>query len=333
MVPAFPGGSLIAGFPLQLMTEFQSIPVLITGAEGFIGSHLARRLAGEGARISALVRPGADLSRLAGLEERIEIHPLDIRKAGPLARLAATSRPRLIFHLAAVTDPSRSPGGFDRCMAVNFIGPLNLLRALEKIEYDRLIAACTAEVYGRNSAPFREDMLPDPVSPYSLSKAAATLLCRNWAAAYDCPVTVLRLFLVYGPGQGEGRFLPQLIESALAEKPFRMTPGEQTREYTYISDVVEGFIRAAERGPAGEVVNLGSGEEISLRDLVRLTGEVLGRKVVLDPDFLPYRKNEIRRFVGDHSRARRLLGWHPRIGLEEGIRRTIAAHPVISPVR
>lgn len=333
MVPAFPGGSLIAGLPLQLMTEFQSIPVLITGAEGFIGSHLARRLAGEGARVSALVRPGADLSRLAGLEERIEIHPLDIRHSEPLARLAATSQPRLIFHLAAVTDPSRSPEGFDRCMAVNFTGTLNLLRALADIEYDRLIAACTAEVYGRNPAPFQEDMLPDPVSPYSLSKAAATLLCRNWAAAYGCPVTILRLFLVYGPGQGEERFLPQLIDTALAGKPFRMTPGEQTREYTYISDAVEGFIRAARRGPAGEVVNLGSGEEISLRKLVGLTGEVLGREVVLDPNFLPYRENEIRRFFGDHSRARRLLGWRPLVGLEEGLRRTIKAHPHFAPVR
>ncbi len=314
------------------MKEFRSIPVLITGAEGFIGSHLTRRLAGEGARVSALVRPGADLSRLAGLKDKIEIHPLDIRKAEPLARMAESSRPRLIFHLAAVTDPSRSPEGFDRCLAVNFTGTLNLLRALENIEYDRLIAACTAEVYGRNPAPFREDMLPDPVSPYSLSKAAATLLCRNWAAAYGCPVTVLRLFLVYGPGQGKEHFLPQLIESALAEKPFRMTPGEQTREYTYISDAVEGFIRAARRGPAGEVVNLGSGEEISLRELVELVGKVLGREVSLDPEFLPYRENEIRRLVGDHSRARRLLGWRPLIGLEEGIRRTISVHPTISPV-
>jgi UDP-glucose 4-epimerase len=305
------------------MTEFQSIPVLVTGAEGFIGSHLARCLAGEGARVSGLVRPGADLSRLAGLEGKIDLHPLDIREGEALARLAGDLRPRLVFHLAAVTDPSRSPAGLERCLAVNFSGTLNLLRALENLPCERLVAVDTAEIYGRNPAPFREDMPPDPVSPYSLSKAAATLLCRTWAAAYGFPVTVLRLFLVYGPGQGEERFLPQLIEAGLSGRPLKMTPGEQTREYTYIDDAVEGFLLAARRGPPGEVVNLGSGEEISLNDLVRMVGEVLGREIVLDPELLPYRENEIRRFVGDHGKAAALLGWRSSVSLKEGLARTV----------
>lgn len=305
------------------MPEFTSIPILITGAEGFIGSHLVRRLAGEGARVSTLVRPGADLSRLADLEGKIDIHLLDIREGEALARLAADLRPRLIFHLAAVTDPSRSPAGLDRCLAVNFSGTLNLLRALENLDYERLIAVDTAEVYGRNPAPFREEMPLDPVSPYSLSKAAATLLCRTWAAAYGAPVTILRLFLVYGPGQGEERFLPQLIAAGLSGRPLKMTPGEQTREYTYIDDVVEGFLQAARRGPVGEVINLGSGEEISLRDLVRLAGEAMGREIAIDPQHLPYRENEIPRFVGDHTRAAALLGWRPAISLTTGLDRTV----------
>ncbi len=308
------------------MPEFSSIPILITGAEGFIGSHLARRLSEEGARVSALVRPGSDLFRLAGWEDRIEIHHLDIRRSGELAALAAVVRPRLVFHLAAVTDPSRSPAGIDRCLEVNLGGTLNLLRALQDLSCQRLVTVDTAEIYGRNSPPFREDMVPDPVSPYSLSKAAATLLCRTWAAAYGFPVTVLRLFLVYGPGQGEERFLPQLISAGIFGRPFRMTLGEQTREYTYIDDVVEGFLRAAESVPPGEVINLGSGEEISLRDLVKTVGEILGREIVLDPEVLPYRENEITRLVGDHTRAARLLGWRPRTRLEEGLRRTIAAY-------
>jgi UDP-glucose 4-epimerase len=306
------------------MFDFSSIPVLITGAEGFIGSHLTRRLADGGARVSGLVRPGAGLSRLSGLQDRVDLYPLDIRRGGELAELAASLRPRLVFHLAAVTDPSRSRAGLDRCLEVNFTGTLNLLRALENLDCERLVCADTAEAYGRNPAPFREEMAPDPVSPYSLSKSAAALLCRTWAAAFGFPVTVLRLFLVYGPGQGLERFLPQLITAGLSGRPFRMTPGEQTREYTYIDDAVEGFLRAARRGPVGEIINLGSGEEISLRDLVKTAGKVLGREIVLDPEVLPYRENEIPRLVGDHSRALRLLGWRPRTGLEEGLRRTVA---------
>lgn len=209
------------------MESFFGIPVLVTGAEGFIGSHLSRRLAAEGARVDALVRPGADISHLVELGGRIEIHPLDIRDRGALAELVAGCRPQLIFHLAAVTDPSRSPEGLDRCLKVNFEGTINLLQALDSIDYERLVATCTSEAYGRNPPPFREDMLPDPVSPYSLSKAAATMTCRNWAAAYGRPITVLRLFLVYGPGQGEERFLPQLLGSALSGRPFRMTGGSK----------------------------------------------------------------------------------------------------------
>lgn len=307
------------------MSGFSSIPVLITGAEGFIGSHLARRLAREGARVTALVRPGSDFSRLADLEGRIGIHPLDIRRREELAALAADASPRLVFHLAAVTDPSRSPEGMERCLEVNLGGTLNLLRALEQHPCERLVVTDTAEIYGRNPAPFREDMAPDPVSPYSLTKAMATLLCRTWAAAYGFPVTILRLFLVYGHGQGGERFLPQLISAGISGRPFRMTRGEQTREYTYIDDVTDGLLQAARRGPPGEIVNLGSGEEISLGELVELTGKILGRRIVLDPDRLPYRENEIRRFVGDHSRARRILDWRPRTGLEEGLGRTIAA--------
>ncbi len=305
------------------MTEFQSIPVLVTGAEGFIGSHLVRRLAAEGARISGLVRPGADLSRLNDLEGLIDLHSLDIREGEALARLADSLRPRLVFHLAAVTDPSRSPAGLDRCLAVNFSGTLNLLRALEGLDCERLVAVDTAEIYGRNPAPFREEMPPDPVSPYSLSKAAATLLCRTWAAAYGFPVTILRLFLVYGPGQGEERFLPQLIEAGLSGRPLKMTPGEQTREYTYIDDAVEGLLRAARRGPPGEVINLGTGEEISLRELVKTAGRLMGREVSIDPDRLPYRENEIRRFVGVHEKAADLLGWRPEVFLEAGLARAI----------
>ncbi|MEA1927468.1 MAG: GDP-mannose 4,6-dehydratase [Candidatus Auribacterota bacterium] len=308
------------------MSDFKDMPVLITGAEGFIGSHLCTRLVKEGARVSALVLPGADLSRLSGIEESLSIHPIDIREFDQVEELVAATRPQRIFHLAAITDVKRDWDSVSPVTAVNLGGTINLLRALSKVEYEICITTCTAEAYGGNPAPFREEMPLDPISPYSFSKAAATAFCRMAAASLGASVRILRLFLVYGPGQGEERFLPQLIRAAITGSPFRMTAGEQTREYTYIDDLVEGFLLAAEKGPGkGEVYNLGSGREISLKDLVAIVGNIAGKKVIRDSNILPYRENEIRRFVGDHGKAAEELDWRATTDLETGLKQTITS--------
>jgi len=300
------------------------MPVLITGAEGFIGSHLSARLVKEGARVSALVRPGADLSRLSALEDKMSINSLDIREIEQVEEFVATVRPQRIFHLAAITDVNRDWKSVPLVTEVNLGGTINLLQALSSIDYEICITTCTAEAYGRNPAPFKENMPLDPISPYSFSKAAATAFCRMAAASLGASVRVLRLFLVYGPGQGEERFLPQLIKAALTGSPFKMTAGEQTREYTYIDDVIEGLLMAAAKGRGeGEVYNLGSGQEISLKDLVEKLGEITGRKVKLDRDVLSYRENEIWRFLGDNHRAYDSLCWKVKTPLEIGLIRTV----------
>ena len=308
------------------------MPVLVTGAEGFIGSHLCSRLVREGARVAALVLPGADLSRLALIEDKISINPLDIREIDQLEKFMVAFKPRRIFHLAAVTDVGRVWGSVDLVTEVNLGGTINLLRALSLVDYEILITTCTAEAYGRNPAPFSEDMPLDPISPYSFSKASATTFCRMAAASLGSSVRILRLFLVYGPGQGEERFLPQLIRAALTGRSFRMTAGEQTREYTYIDDLIEGFLLTAQKGQGrGEVYNLGSGREISLKDLVEKVGEKTGQKVKLDGDILPYRENEIWRFLGDHNRALESLGWRAETSLEDGLAQTIDWYKLSPP--
>lgn len=307
-----------------MLKEYKNIPVLITGAEGFIGSHLAGRLAAAGAKVAALVQPGVSLRRLSGIEKKIKIYPVDIRRQDTLSQIVAAAAPRKVFHLAAVADVDRSLIKFAPLFAVNLGGTLNLLRSLEKIDYDAMVTTCTAEAYGNNPPPFREDMVLDPISPYSCSKVAATLLCKTWADLGAKPITILRLFLVYGPAQGREKFLPQLIEAGLSGRPLRMTAGEQRREYTYIDDIIEGFLLAGKKPSAGgRVLNLGSGRDIALRELVAKVESILGRPVVRDDVILPYRKNEIPRIVGDHSRAEEELGWRPATGLDSGLAKTI----------
>lgn len=175
------------------MSDFKEMPVLITGAEGFIGSHLSARLVEEGARVAALVRPGADLSRLSGLEEEISINSLDIREIDRLEEFVVASKPQRIFHLAAVTDVDRAWNNLPMVTEVNLGGTINLLRALSLIDYEILITTCTAEAYGRHPAPFTEEMPLDPISPYSFSKAAATTFCRMAAASLGASRPLPRL--------------------------------------------------------------------------------------------------------------------------------------------
>jgi len=308
----------------KALIDFKDIPVLITGASGFIGSHLTRRLVSEGARVTALVFPDCPRTRLSDIEGKIRIFPVDIRDGAALMKVTEEIKPRKIFHLAGITSVDRSPSKLDLSFAVNLGGTLNMLRALDRLEYDALVCTCTAEAYGKNRPPFREEMALDPLSPYSLSKAAATLACKTWANTYQARVTVLRLFLVYGPDQEEDRFLPQLIKSGLTRQPLRMTPGEQTREYTYIDDVIESFLLAAEKGRRrGEVINIGTGRDISLRELVAMVESNLGRPVSRKGEPLPYRKNEIWRIIGDHSRAAEELKWQAVTDLESGLAKTI----------
>jgi nucleoside-diphosphate-sugar epimerase len=254
----------------------------------------------------------------------MSINSLDIREIEQVEEFVAAVRPQRIFHLAAVTDVNRDWNSLPLVNDVNLGGTINLLRALSSIDYEILITTCTAEAYGRNPAPFSEDMPLDPISPYSFSKVASTAFCRMAAASLGASVRILRLFLVYGPGQGEERFLPQLIRAALTGEPFQMTAGEQTREYTYIDDVIDGFLLAAEKGQGkGEVYNLGSGREISLNALVIKVGEIAGKKIKPENSVLPYRKNEIWRFLGDHHRAFDSLGWRAETTLEYGLGETI----------
>lgn len=304
--------------------QFKNKTVLITGAEGFIGSHLTRRLAEEGAEVAALVLPGADQTRLAGLGSKVRVRPVDITDEGGVKELVEEVRPEAVFHLAAFTDVGRSWEKLDQALSVNLGGTVNLIKALSGGECKMMVAACTAEAYGQNTPPFREEMALDPLSPYSFSKAAATRLCRMASHSLGVPVTILRLFLAYGPGQGEERFLPQLIRAGTEGYPFKMTEGKQTREYTYIDDVVDGFLLAARKGKGeGEVYNLGSGEEIAVGDLVLLMGEILGKEVTLDPEPLPYRPNEIMRLVGDHGKIEKELGWKAGTDLARGLKKTV----------
>lgn len=305
------------------MKTLEGKKVLVTGATGFIGSHLVRAALEAGAETAALARPGSSLSRLSGVLDRVELVRADLLDRRTLTETVRSLRPQVIFHLAAVTDVSRGLASLDRSLA-DLRAAMNVVCAVEAAGTERLVHTGTCEEYGDNEAPFTEDQPPNPVSPYSASKAAATLYLRMFHKTTGLPVVILRPFLTYGPGQSPRRLLSQAMLSALTGRALDMTAGEQTREFNYVSDVVDGIMRAAAaEGVEGEIINIGCGEERRVRDVVEEVYRAAGAPLNVRFGALPYREGEAMRFYCDNSKARRLLGWRPGVGLAEGIRLTL----------
>jgi len=305
------------------MTTLEGVCVLITGATGFIGSHLAERLVGEGAEVTLAVEPGASQANIVSILDKVRVHEVDLRDGQTVRQLVREYQPSKVYHLAAVgvTEPDIDPL---LAVQVNVLGTLNLLEALRETDCDCLVNTGTCYEYGHNNPPMREDQMVDPINAYAASKSATWLFCNMYHRTHGYPIVTVRPFTVYGPRQSEHALIPQVILSALRGKDFEMTGGEQTRDFTYVDDVVEGYIRASLSEKAiGQTINLGAGEEHAIKDVVLKVLELMNSPVRPLIGALPYRPGEIQRLYADSNKARELLGWQPQVGLEEGLRRTI----------
>jgi len=297
--------------------------VLVTGATGFIGSHLAERLVAEGAEVTLLIKPGASKANVTSILDKVHIHEVDLRDGQRVQELMRECRPRKVYHLAAVgvTDPGVDPR---LAVQVNVIGTLNLLEALRETGCDCFVNTGTCYEYGHNTPPMREDQMVDPINAYAASKSAAWLFCNMYHRTHGYPIVTVRPFTVYGPRQSERALIPQVILHALRGEDFPMTGGEQGRDWIYVDDVVEGILRASLAEAAiGQVINLCTGEEHTVREVVEKVLELMGNPIQPLIGALSYRRGEIWHLVGDNARARELLGWEPQVSLEEGLQETV----------
>jgi nucleoside-diphosphate-sugar epimerase len=300
--------------------------VLVTGGSGFIGSHLVRRLLDGGAEVAVTVRYGNVMKneRLRWCWDRLHVLEADLRNRGALAAVRAFA-PDVVFHLAAYNHVGESFRQVEECFDVNAKGTANLLDVCDGVP--RFVYMSTSEVYGHQAAvPFVEGMCPEPISPYAITKYAGELYCRmKQRVGGPTAIVVLRPFNTFGPYQSAKAVIPELIINCLRGEPIRTTKGEQTREFNYVDNIVDGLVRAAEHpGPIEGPVNLAAGEEVAIRDLVRLIAELTETRSPIEIGALPYRPTEIWRMFADNSRARELLGWKPVVSLREGLRRTVA---------
>jgi UDP-glucose 4-epimerase len=298
--------------------------VLVTGGSGFIASHLVRRLVHADARVSILTKYNSviDNTRLAGLWDRITPIEADLRNLDSLSQLRSL-RPEIIFHFAAYNHVGDSFLHVNEAIESNARGSANLLEACE--DYARFIYISSSEVYGfQDSVPFCETANPFPISPYAIGKYAGELYARMKYHVERNPIVVLRPFNAFGPYQSPRAVIAEIILTCLKGDVVCATEGRQTRDFNFVENLVDGFMLAAERDEAiGEVINIGSGREISIRTLVELIHRLTGSRSELRIGALPYRPTEIWRMVASNEKAARLLGWEPKIGLEKGLEQSI----------
>jgi UDP-glucose 4-epimerase len=301
--------------------------VLVTGASGFIGSHLTRRLVADGAEVHALTSAVSSVypPRLVPLRADINLHEGNLNDRGVLHALARAVRPDVVFHLGAYTHVGKSWERVDECVQTNVAGTVNLLYALEDTGYRRFVYTGTSEIYGGIDVPFREDAAVEPCSPYAASKYAGERFCRMLHRSRGWPIVLLRPFNAYGPGQSPDRVIPEIIVRALEKRDLRMTAGRQTREFNYVEDLVDGFVRAAVTpGIEGELFNLGCEDEVAIADLATRVLALMGDPIAPEIGALPERPGEILRMRSDSAKAREMLGWAARVPLDDGLWHTIA---------
>ena len=308
--------------------------VLVTGADGFIGSHLVEALVRRGYSVRAFVFYNS-LNSWGWLDhvspevaKNIEVVAGDIRD--PHAVREAVQGCRAVYHLAALIAIPYSYRSPDSYIDTNVKGTLNVVQATRAEGVDRVVHTSTSEVYGSaQSVPITEAHPLQAQSPYAASKIGADQIALSMHRSFEVPVTILRPFNTYGPRQSARAVIPAIaIQIAAGEDRIRLGNLHPTRDFTYVEDTARGFIEVAECAAAiGEVINIGSGFEISIGDTVRLIAEIMGRdiEIVTDTERLRPQKSEVERLFAGTQKAIDLFGWAPEYGGAEGFREGLAA--------
>jgi NAD dependent epimerase/dehydratase len=315
-----------------LNLKIKNKKVLVTGAGGFVGSHLVEALVKKGAKVKAFVHYNSrnDWGMLEDVPkkvlDKVEVVAGDLRDTDCVRK--AVRQQQVIFHLGALIGIPYSYVNPRDVVDTNVNGTLNVLTAALDCNIEKVVHTSTSEIYGTAQyVPMDEEHPVDPQSPYAASKLSADLLALSFYRSFDLPVGIIRPFNIYGPRQSARAVIPSIIIQALLKRKISLGSVFPTRDLTFVKDSVEGFIAFAEcEKTMGEVVNLGSNQEVSINQIISLVSNCLGKKIEVkkDKERIRPEKSEVERLFSDSSKAKNLFGWNPKIGIGEGIRKTIS---------
>ena len=299
--------------------------ILVTGASGFIGRHLCKELQSKGFFVIGLDRiVGVECSSLS------EQYAVDLTDRIAVQNVVKSFRPAFVVHLAAAKNKGVEFADFHEGFDINLTGSLNLIEACQaQSELTRFVFLGSSDEYGQLQAPFVESCREAPVTAYGVTKLAVTQFLQTFHRAKAFPAVVLRPTVIYGPGQDTSMFLPALMLSLLQGKKFKMSQGLQTRDFIYVSDVIQAIILSLTTPEIeGEIINVCSACSVKIADLARLTAQLIGNDAdqLLDIGAIPTRPGEAVDYWALHEMATTLLHWKPRIDLENGLRLSIESY-------
>lgn len=324
------------------MKLYDNKQVLVTGAAGFIGSHLVQGLVAEGASVRAMVRYNSTgsvgfLDELSPQErEKVEIVHGDIRDPNFVKTSVADMQ--CVFHLAALIGIPYSYQAPESYVDVNIRGTLNVLQACMEHQTPRMVQTSTSEVYGTGQyVPMDEKHPLCPQSPYAATKVGADKLVESYHCSFELPAVVVRPFNTFGPRQSRRAVIPTVCEQALRGGPIHLGDTSPVRDFMFVKDTVRGFMMAgASEKAIGRTISLGTGRGVTIGEMAEMVAKLCDQKVEVthDPKRVRPKGSEVRRLISDASLAKELMGWEAQYSLEDGLREVLkwlSANPSVDP--
>lgn len=295
---------------------------LITGSTGFIGSVLLRTLLQKGTKVDIILRKQSKTWRINDLLDQVNIHYSDLSSLDELKIIIKKSNPTVIYHLATNGAYSYQDNA-NQIIQTNILGTWNLLQACNEIDYQLFVNTGSSSEYGFKEFAMRETDLVEPASYYAVTKCAQTLLCSHIAKQEKRPIVTLRPFSVYGPYEEPKRLVPTLMKSLLKNTQMNLVSPTIARDYIYIDDMVSAYLKIDELiENSGEYFNIGTGVQTTIKEIVNKSIKVTGQKGNFVWGNMTKRKWDTDIWVGDISKAKRLLSWQPEYTLEKGLKKT-----------
>jgi nucleoside-diphosphate-sugar epimerase len=300
--------------------------ILVTGAAGFIGSHVARACVREGAEVACILRPGSNPWRLQDAQSVVKRYDADLEDASLVTKTMKDFNPDILLHLATSVNRARDLDIYTAQHTSNTLSTLNLVRsALDSPNLTHFVHTGTIEEYGRGDVPFQESQREDPITPYSLTKHESVRIVMYAAREHGLPATTLRPSLTYGPLQNSRMFISSFIRAALTTKRFDMSPGEQSRDFLHVNDAANAYLLAASANNInGKIFNVATGVETKLKDAAEQLSALFNNDIEINYGAYPCDPNvETMRCFMENSKIREQLNWQPTINLQDGLAQTV----------